>query len=417
MMDETAYLIDEAPAANSAAGGAPVRLVLSPSMNVEQIDAAAATVYLRSNGARIRIPRTLYDLLLKFETPRSVASVAGTDERNARAAAAIEGLRVKGFLIAEAEVETLILRRLVTDAPVRLFDCPAQKLVPARTDVVVAGVPYDLSDRSAAGARNGPAAIRDTSLQVLYGIDRHTGGPVGWYDADRGRPILRGVSIGDCGDVFVDYGERQAELFARIAEVLGKVTQEGSLPLLLGGDAAISFPAIELLQARQPIAVIRIGCVAPRTGATHASFVSPSTLPERALGLPGVSRYVHIGACDRADGDPPGFAAIAAPQLRHAGVAALGQHLDEQQRVYVGLDMSALAMSGNPTDGDPGSQRFTYAELHSVLCGIGAKYAIAGLDLVGLNPLKSGWGVASMTAVHLLLTALSSAKDQHEDGR
>lgn len=417
MMDESSHPIDEARAADSASDGAPVRLVLSPSMSVEQIDAAAATIYLRSNGARIRIPRALYDLLLKFETPRSVVSVAGTDERNARVAVAIANLLGKGFLLAEGELGTSVVRRLATDPPVRLFDCPAQKLVPAQTDVVVLGVPYDLSDRSAAGARNGPTAIRDTSLQVLYGIDKRTGRPLGWYDADRDRPILQGVSIGDCGDVFVDYGESQADVFARIAEVLDKVTQEGSLPVLLGGDASIGFPAIALLQARQPLAVIRIGCVAHAAGATHPSFVSPSTLPDRVLNLPGVSRYVHIGACGRADGVPPGFAAIAAPELKRDGVAALGKYLEDGQRIYVGLDMNALEMPTATADRDPESGRFAYTELHSILCGIGAKYSIAGLDLVGSNPLQAGWGVASMTAVHLLLTALSAAKDQHEDRR
>ncbi|WP_206366523.1 arginase family protein [Sphingomonas gei] len=387
-------------------GSLSEKLVISPSMQIEQSDPQTVTIYLRSAGTRLRIPRALYELLLKFEIPQSLASIAGS---NLRVASAIERLRDKGFLLGEGDAEQSP-HRLVTDPPVRLFDCPAHKLAPSATDLVVVGIPYDLSDRAAAGARQGPSALRETSLQLLYGIDRRTGQPHGWFDADLARPILRGVTIGDCGDVFVDPGERQAQLFARIAAILGKVTGGGSLPVLLGGDAAIGFPAIELLQARLPLAVIRIGGAAPHIAAPHASFVSPSTLPARVLALPGVRRYVHVGAGERPGGIQSGLATVTAPRFRREGMAALEQCLDDGMRVYVGLDLDALVAPGD-ADG-PESAHFAYAELHALLCGIGERYTIAGFDLVGANPLRPGWGATAMTAVHLLLTGLSAAKDR-----
>jgi agmatinase len=404
-MDDLSPLTAALPGEESASGSAPEKLLLSPAMQVEQSDLQAATVYLSSTGTRIRVPRALYELLLKFETPRSAASVARGD---ARAASAIGKFREKRFLVAEGEAAKLSPHRLVTDPPVRLFDCPAQKLVAGGTDVVAVGIPYDLSDPEAAGARQGPSALRQTSLQMLYGIDRRTGQPQGWFDADLARPILSGVTIGDCGDVFVDPGERQAQLFARIAEVLGKVTGGGSLPMLLGGDCAISFPAIELLQADRPLAVIRIGGAAAVAVAAPSSFVSPGTLAERVLALPQVSRYVQVGARGRADGALPGLGTIAAAQFRREGLAALERHVGDCRRVYVGVHLNALAAPGDGPEGE----RFGYAELHSLLCGIGERYAIAGMDLTGANPLKPAWGATAMTAVHLLLTGLSAAKDR-----
>lgn len=394
---------------------ASMRLVLSRSMHVEQVDEASATIYLQSNGSRIRIPRILYNLLLRFEEPRSVLSVAGPEGWNSRVAGAIGNLRAKGFLIAEGEVEVSFDRRLVTDPPVRLFDCPAQKLVAAQTDVVVIGVPYDLSDASSAGARNGPVSIRDTSLQVLYAIDRRTGRPRGWFDVDRGCAILQGISIADCGDVFVDYGESQAALFARISEVLGKVAHDGALPVLLGGDASISYPGIAILQSREPLAVIRIGCVAKRAGSIHPSFVTPSSLPDRALQLPGVMQYVHVGACGMAseevEGALQGFVHVSVSELKKSGISALKRHLKVGQKVYLGVDMNALEAPGGAAAGDFECDRFNYADVHSLLCDIGTTYSIVGLDLVGLNPLKDDWGVTSMTALHILLTAISAAKN------
>jgi agmatinase len=395
---------------SSAAVSDDVRLVVSPGLRVEQVDAASATVYLQSDGTRIRIPRALYGLLLEFETPRSMRGVLGDGRYGAKAAAALENLRAKGFLVGENDIVSS--RRLLTDTPVRMFDAPAQKLEPSRSDFVFLGVAYDYSDRSAAGARDGAAAIRKTSLQILYGMDR-SGKPMGWYDTDRRRPILRGVTIADCGDVFVDRGEDQAALFARVEEVLGKVTGAGSLPVLLGGDASIAYPAIRCLQARQSIAVVRIAVDARGRGSVHPSFVSPATLPTHALGLPGVSRYVHLGAAGSADRNLARFDVLSAPELREAGgEAALARCLANCRQVYVRVDIRSLEAPGESDDGVAPSERFAYAELHRLLGLIGAQCQIVGMDLVGGIPMARCWGVTSMTALHVLLTAMSAAKDR-----
>ena len=83
-MDEGSRSNNEKQIIYNAPEGIPARLVLSPLMSVEQMDAATATIYLRSNGARVRVPRSFYDLLLKFEAPQSAAFVAGSPRRNQR---------------------------------------------------------------------------------------------------------------------------------------------------------------------------------------------------------------------------------------------------------------------------------------------------------------------------------------------
>ena len=400
------------------AGGsdATVPLVMSRWLQVEQIDAAAATLYPQSTGKRLRVPRALYDLMRRFQTPATLRAVACSDADAARMAGAIRTLRDKGFLLAEGEAEPAQARRLITDPPVRVFDCPAQKLTPALADVVVIGVPCDTGDRASAGARAGPAALRETSMQTLYGIDRTTGEPQGWFDVDRGRAILRGVSVCDGGDVFVDHGERQAGVFGRLAEALDILTAAGALPVLLGGDASICWPAIRLLQAREPLSVVRIGVLEHRDGAGEAepsAFVGAHALPRHALRLPGVSRYVHVGPCAvRVGASPAGFAHVPVEAASRIGAAALTPHLAPGQRIYLGVDMAALATPVADRDAD-GAALFDYARLHMLVCGLGATHPIVGLDLVGLNPSAPCWRSGAMTALHLLLTALSAAKDRY----
>lgn len=402
-------------------GGAPERWVLARSLCVEQIDEAAATIYLRSNGARVRIARALYRVLLQFEQPRTLLEAAGSAQRAERLAGPFARLRAKGFVLAQDEAETAAPRRVLMDAPVRLFDCPAQKLVPARTDVVVLGMPYDFGDRAAAGARNAPQAIREVSVQTLYAIDRRSGRPRGWFDADRGCAILQGVSIADAGDVFVDYGESQGTAFARLDTALERLLGDGAMALLLGGDGSIAWPAIARAQARQPLAVVRIGGPGPCTGDSDEGFVSAASLPQRALRLPGVERWLQIAArgVDAGVPTPRRWQGLSAGEWRRDGAAALAARLPPAQPIYLSLDLSVLAGVGDRLagGGHARGERFDYPELHGLLCALGAAHPILGLDVVGAIPARPGWNVAAMTALHLVLTALSAAKDRHEPAR
>lgn len=393
-------------------GPATERWILSPSMQLEELDAHSATIYLESAGSRVRISRSLYTLLLAFEES---GTIVPSTELSAGAARALEGLRAKGFLVPERELGMSIAPRPTRDPPLRLFDCPAQKIVSAHIDVAVLGVPYDLGDRSAAGARHGPAAIRQTSFQLLYKIDRRTGRPHGWFDVDRGRPVLRGITIGDCGDILVDHGERQANVLGRISEVLKQVTRDGALPVLLGGDVSICFPAIEMLQLRAPLAVIRFDGVVQDAAATvrRPALITPASLPLMTIGLPRLEKYVQIGSCTaRTAAIQRGadrFTRLSTTELKESGAAALARHLTDGQRVYLGLGMNALQTLARDDDAQG---RFTYEQMHSLIHDIGVKYSIVGLDLIRLNPLHADHRVASMTAVHLLIAALSAAKDQ-----
>lgn len=368
-------------------------LVLSPWMEVEHLDETTATIYLSSDGTRIRVPLPLHRLLLKFRAPAVPSEVAGA---GSGAAKALDQLRKKGFLV-PADAVPARNGRQVTDPPVRLFDAPAQKLVPARADVVVLGVPWDFGEAGAAGARRGPLAIRDISLQLLYRLDRESGRPIGWYDADRRRAILAGVTIADAGDIIVHHGEGRSAVFERIRDVLDALTGEGALPVLLGGDSSVAYPLIDQRRQNGALDVIRIGRPAASTGAMARS--------RQLLALPGVERYAQVvpvgfGA-DHGD-DPEGYMRVPIDAaLEHALVPQLG----EGRRVHVGIDVDALAHAG---DSRPS---FAYRQVHALLCRLGRAHRIASVDLCGINPWAPCWGAVSMTAVHLLLTALSAAKD------
>lgn len=387
-------------------------LVVSPGFFVERLEGNAATVCLRSTGSRLKIPRPLLDVLLRFRAPASLDALAAHEPSLARAAGAVATLRSKGFLVTPAEAQRPSARRVLTDPPVRLFDCPAHRMVPAEADVVVFGMPWDGGDIGACGARNAPLAIRDASLQILYGVDRFSGRPLGWYDADRARPLLAGMTIGDCGDVFVDHGEPQSALHARFSDALRTVLDAKTLPVVIGGDASVCVPLVECLQAHAPLAVLRIGGPPQHPSTTAGNFVDASALACRFGAMPGVAASVFV-VQGRAVAEPaPGARTLDPLAFRARGVEALLALLPPALPVYVGIDASILRQPGGGDEDDG----LDYGEIRDVLWDLGACRRIAGLDLVGLVPTHPAWNAMAMTALHVLVAAMSAARDARQEG-
>jgi len=375
-------------------------LVMAPGLVVESLDDTQATLYLQGDGTRLRVPRALHALLLRFTTPAALeAIVADVGDGAGRALAR---LRDKGFLVVPGSAPRL---RPLTDPPVRLFDGPAQKLVASEADIVVLGFPWDFGDVGAAGARHGPLALREISLQLLYGVDRTSGRALGWFDTDRCRPVLQGVSLADAGDVLIRHGEATASAFQRAVDAWRTLTRLGPVGVLLGGDSSVALTAITASAEREPIEVIRFAREASRAH-EYGSAAMAATLASHALALPGVRGFHDIvGAHDtRSSVDAvaalPGYRCTALVQGETDGVHALAS---ADAAVHLGIDMSAVRSAA--------TAGMDYRAIARTIARIGREHRIVSIDLCGLNPWQPCWGAVSMTALHLLVAAMSAAKD------
>ncbi len=115
-------------------------------------------------------------------------------------------------------------------------------------DIAVMGVPYDLGTTGRPGARFGPRAVREMSLQV----GEFEWGVYPWsYEV---RDEFRCVDVGDVTG-FLGYTDRIAPAVQKKA---GDVLQTGASLLTLGGDHFVSLPLLRAHFERhgQPLALI-----------------------------------------------------------------------------------------------------------------------------------------------------------------
>jgi arginase family enzyme len=262
-------------------------------------------------------------------------------------------------------------------------------------DLAVVGLPLG-------GWSEAPAAVRAASQRY-----------VGWLAA-AGRET--GIRVVDYGDVAVDAGD-MAVTFMRAHEHLADVLAAGAMPLLLGGDASITLPALQVLAGKLHG---RLGVVAfaPRLDLEVESGRVAASRWAQALELGVVEprNFVVIGerggpeeararrVCDALEARRSSVADIAEAGIVTVAREALGAASAGTEAIYLSVDLGVLEGVEDPVG-------LRASEL-SVALGIMAGSRLAGADVCGVVP-GDGRGVpAAALAARLAADVVAAVARQ-----
>jgi agmatinase len=279
-----------------------------------------------------------------------------------------------------------------------------------RADVAVLGAPFDGAATFRAGARFGPAAIREASLLLRP-----------YNDALGVAPFARGQVV-DAGDapaspIGVDSAHASIEAAAR------ELTKVGATVLGLGGDHSVTLPLLRAAAARDgTLSLLQLDAHTDTWDSYFGSRYTHGTIFRRAVeeGLIDAHRSAQIGlrgslygAKDLEDNRALGFATLLARDFEGAGVAGA---LDLARRrlrspAYVTVDIDVLDPAFAPGTGTPEAGGLTSRELLALLQGLAELgLVLAGADVVEVSPPYDPSGVtavAGANAAFELVTLLS----------
>lgn len=232
--------------------------------------------------------------------------------------------------------------------------------------VSLIGVPSDLGNGVAPGARDAPAALRRAA------------GPL--------PPRVR-----DAGDVNVTPGAGMEALQDRVRRSVALARARGERPLVLGGDHSVTLPVVEALATEHAMAVLWLDAHTDLDELTAAHVLNHKNVLRHILGLAGVTRIVHVGhrgytVDDELSGFPDRLVGVTAGTLREDGVGAALDLLSPRTPVYVSVDIDVLDPSAAPGTSTPVPGGLCPGELQAVLGAVGAHREMVGADLVEVNP-------------------------------
>lgn len=245
----------------------------------------------------------------------------------------------------------------------------------AHPRVGILPVPYDRTASYAAGARNGPDAILLASRQLeswdeALGLDPTRAGLATYAPlepmAEGPRPMLDAVRDG-----------------------IAEIRAAGQVPVLLGGDHALTIGAVEGVAASVPdLGVLQIDAHADMRESYEGSAFSHACVMRRVRERhPAVSVGIRSYSEDEADHMRRAEVTVHSPHdLRAAsGPGALLDVLPPN--VYVTIDVDGLDPSIMPSTGTPEPGGLLWDEVNALLAWTASHRRIVGFDVVELAPI------------------------------
>ena len=302
------------------------------------------------------------------------------------------------------------LRRLWREAGAARAALPAPATAPPTTfmaapagsadtllgaDLATVGLPLG-------GWSDAPAAVRAASQRYA-----------GWLAAAE---LETGVRLVDYGDVAVDAADLSAT-FVRAHEHLADVLAAGATPLLLGGDASVTVPALQVLAGKLQG---RLGVIAfsPRLDLEVEPGRGAASRWAQAfeLGVVEPRNFVVIGerggpeeararrVCDALEARRSSVADVTEAGIVTVAREALEAASAGTEALYVSVDLGVVAGVEDPVG-------LSASDL-SVALGIVTACRLAGADLCGVVPGTGGGAPVAAVAARLAADIVAAVARQ-----
>ncbi len=289
----------------------------------------------------------------------------------------------------------------------------ARDLARLDADVAILGAPTDEGSPFMPGSRFGPRSIREHSLRFVTD-------PPGFFDPQERRRYLeremRDNRIADVGDADI-LPTNPADTFANITGATRAILAGGALPVVIGGDHAVTFPVVRAFDEAGlgPLYVVHFDAHLDYMPFVHGLSMTNQHAFRHIRQMPNVATIIQVGIRSirgsetmLADSLRDGNRVVTMEELRDVTIAGVAESIPEDARVYVSIDIDVLDSPLVPgcVSAEPGGLR--YEELRATLFALAERADVIGFDLVEVNPmLDVATGATSYLAAHTIVEFLA----------
>jgi agmatinase len=288
-------------------------------------------------------------------------------------------------------------------------------------DVAIVGAPFDDAVTHRPGARFGPRAIREA--QYTSGAIHSLQLDIDPYDA---------LTVVDAGDanIIPSWIERgHAMIYRKIREVAGS----GAIPIILGGDHSITWPAATAVaELRHPrsIGIVHFDAHADTANDSYGVLASHGTPMRRLIESGAVDgrNFVQVGL--RGYWPPrETFEWMQQQGLRwhlmreieergsEAVIAdAIAEALDGADAIYLSIDIDVIDPGMAPGTGTPEPGGMLTREVLRAIRQIVGAVELAGMDIVEVSPPYDHAETTAMAANRAALEAISALATRRRAG-
>ena len=284
-----------------------------------------------------------------------------------------------------------------------------------QVDVGLVGVPFDLGLNYRAGARHGPAAVRDASRIIRR---MHPVSGIRPFDI---------CNVADIGDSPINPMSKDKSV-AMIQTFFEAMKNAGIVPIAVGGDHTIPLPILRALAAERKVGILHFDAHADTLDSLCDDKINHATFMRRGVeeGLIDPNRVIQVGLRgsrfgpdDVQYGYDVGFTIVTMDDYENMGRAAvietIGRVLGDGP-VYVSLDIDGLDPTYMPGTGVPEIGGLLPRDVQVILRSLQGKDVI-GADISEISPCFDPTGITCVTVANLMFEMLCIISDRIDTAR
>lgn len=290
-----------------------------------------------------------------------------------------------------------------------------------RADIAVVGAPFDDAVSHRPGARFGPRAIREA---------QYTSGSINSLQLDvEPFEVLDVVDAGDANIIPAWIDRAHALIYRKIRDVAAT----GAIPITLGGDHSITWPAATAVaEVRRPgsIGIVHFDAHADTANDDWGVLAGHGTPMRRLIESGAVlgRNFVQVGL--RGYWPPvetfnwmreQGLRWHLMREIEERGAEAviddaIAEALDGPDAVYLSVDIDVIDPGSAPGTGTPEPGGLLPRELLRAVRRIASAVDIAGMDVVEVSPPYDHAEVTAMAANRVALEVISALAAKRQSG-
>lgn len=263
---------------------------------------------------------------------------------------------------------------------------------------IVFGVPYDATTSYRPGTRDGPAAIREASLNIES------------YSYFSKKDMIE-VRIHDLGDIILT-GSQQNKL-SQISVILKQILLWNKIPVMLGGEHSISIPVRDHINTNTLFIII------DAHGDLREEYLdntySHACITKRWLDVIKPEQIIQIGIRGQSLEEfefletNPELLQLSSYDIHQNGlkwgISILKEKIQTFDQIYVSVDIDGFDPAYAPGTGTPEPMGLSPFQVFNFIHQI-PQSKIVGMDLVEVNPGYDSSGITSVLAAKTLFELL-----------
>ncbi|MBG6055664.1 agmatinase [Salinibacterium sp. CAN_S4] len=288
-------------------------------------------------------------------------------------------------------------------------------------DVAIVGAPWDDSTTNRPGARFGPRALRANAYDP------------GTYHLDLQVEMFDHLEVVDYGDAVTSHGMWELSR-AAIYERVNEVASRGIVPVVIGGDHSITWPAATAVAEHHGfgnVVMIHFDAHADTANILEGNLASHGTPMRRLIesgAIPG-THFIQVGLRGYWPGEEDqkwmrdhGLKHFMMQEIWERGARAVMTDVitaarERAAKVYVSIDIDVLDPGFAPATGTPAPGGLAPVDLLRMVRQIVLELDVVGFDVMEVAPAYDHADITVNNAHGLIWEALAAMAVRKRDSR